>query len=457
MRETENDFSQGSIVGGILRLAVPMTLAQLVNVLYNIVDRVYIGKLPQDALLALSGVGLCMPILSMVTAFANLYGTGGAPLCSIARGKGEPEEAERVMGNSFVLLLATGVLLTLVGLLLRRPMLFLFGASEHTIAYAESYLSIYLAGTCFVMISLGMNPFINSQGYAGIGMMTVLLGAGLNLVLDPLFIFTLGLGVRGAALATVLSQALSALWVLRFLTGDRAILRLRREHLRLDAHHVVKILGLGLSGFTMSFTNALVQIACNANLQQFGGDLYVSVMTVVNSVREVISLPVQGLTHSSQPYIGFNYGARCFDRVKRSIAFVSIVAVVYTTAAWALVHTWPAFFLRLFNDDPALLAAGETAMRIYYFGFFAMSLQFSGQSSFVALGKARQAIFFSLFRKVIIVVPLTFLLPRLFGLGTAGVFAAEPISNLIGGAASFTAMLLTVRREMGGFRASENV
>lgn len=444
----ENDFSKGSVVGNIVRLAVPMTLAQLVNVLYNIVDRVYIGKLPEDAMLALSGVGLCLPIISAVMAFANLYGSGGAPLCSIERGKGNADEAERIMGNSFALLLLTGVGLTAFGLLAKRPMLYLFGASEQTFPFADSYITIYLLGNLFVMIGLGMNSFINAQGFARVGMVSVLLGAGSNIILDPIFIFALGMGVRGAATATVISQFLSAVWILRFLTGKRAILRLRRENLRLDAGHVMRIVGLGLSGFTMSITNAIVQVVCNANLQIFGGDLYVGVMTVVNSVREVISLPVNGMTQSAQPVIGYNYGAGQYQRVKRAIAFVSIAAISYTTAMWVLVHTFPAFFIRVFNDDPAMLSAGVTAMRVYYFGFFAMSLQFAAQSVFVALGKAKQAIFFSIFRKVVIVTPLVFLLPRVAGLGTTGVFLSEPVSNFIGGAACFGTMLWTVKREL---------
>lgn len=302
----KNDFSKGSVVGNILKLAVPMTLAQLINVMYNIVDRIYIGMIPEDATLSLTGLGLCLPIISIVIAFANLFGMGGAPLCSIERGRGNEAEAEAIMGNSFVMMVVTGLLLTVIGLALKRPMLFLFGASEGTISYAEEYITIYLLGNIFVMVGLGMNSFINSQGFGTIGMMTVLLGAGANIVLDPVFIFLLDMGIQGAALATVLSQFLSAAWIMAFLTGPRTILRLKPSGFRLKPARVAKIAGLGMSGFTMSITNSSVQIMYNAMLQKAGGDLYVGIMTVINSVREVISMPVTGVTNSAQPVLGYN-------------------------------------------------------------------------------------------------------------------------------------------------------
>lgn len=446
--EAKNDFSQGSIVMNILNLAVPMTLAQLINVLYNIVDRIYIGRIPDHATLSLTGLGLCLPIISMVMAFANLFGMGGSPLCSIERGRGNTEEAERIMGNSFSMMILFGVGLTVLGLVFKRPMLYLFGASEQTFPYANSYVSIYLLGSIFVMIGLGMNSFINAQGFGKIGMMTVLLGAATNIILDPIFIFVLHMGVRGAALATIISQGLSAAWIIRFLTGPKTILRLKLSCMRPGKERVGKIVALGFSGFTMSITNSLVQIVCNATLQQWGGDLYVGVMTVINSVREVVSMPVQGITHSAQPVMGYNYGAGEYGRVKKAIAFTSITAIIYTTFVWMLVHGFPEFFIRIFNQDADLVAAGIPAMQIYYFGFFLMSLQFSGQAVFVALGKAKQAIFFSIFRKVVIVIPLTLLLPRLWNLGTGGVFAAEPISNLIGGVACFGTMLALLLPEL---------
>lgn len=448
MADTKNDFSKGSIVGNILNLAVPMTMAQLINVLYNIVDRIYIGRIPEHATLSLTGLGLCLPVISMVIAFANLFGMGGAPLCSIERGRGNVEEAERIMGNSFCLMLIFGVVLTILGLAVKRPMLYAFGASSQTYPYADAYVSIYLLGSVFVMVGLGMNSFINSQGFGRVGMMTVLLGAVTNIILDPVFIFLLNMGVQGAALATIISQGLSAAWILRFLVGRRTILRLCLKNMRLEAERVKNIVTLGFSGFTMSITNSLVQIMCNATLQFYGGDLYVGVMTVINSVREVVTMPVQGLTQSAQPVMGFNYGAGEYGRVKRAIWFTSVTAIVYTTLVWMMVHGMPEFFIRIFNKDSDLLAAGVPAMQIYFFGFFLMSLQFSGQAVFVGLGKARNAIFFSIFRKVVIVIPLTWLLPQVAGLGTSGVFAAEPVSNLIGGLACFLTMLAVVMPEL---------
>lgn len=446
--DSRNDFSKGSIIMNILNLAVPMTLAQLINVLYNIVDRIYIGRIPEHATLSLTGLGLCLPIISMVIAFANLFGMGGSPLCSIERGRGNNDEAERIMGNSFCMLLMFGLGLTVLGLIFKRPMLYLFGASDQTFPYADSYVSIYLLGSTFVMVGLGMNSFINSQGFGRVGMMTVLLGAVTNIILDPVFIFVFDMGVQGAALATVISQGLSAGWIVWFLTGKKTILKLRMSCMRLKKERVKQIVALGFSGFTMAITNSLVQIMCNATLQQYGGDLYVGVMTVINSVREVVTMPVQGITNSAQPVMGFNYGAGEYKRVKKAIAFTSVSAIVYTTFMWVLIHGFPEFFIRIFNKDAALVEAGIPAMQIYYFGFFLMSLQFSAQAVFVALGKAKRAIFFSIFRKVIIVIPLTWLLPRIGGLGTSGVFAAEPVSNLVGGLACFITMLVTLLPEL---------
>lgn len=446
--EKKNDFSKGSVVGNILNLALPMTLAQLINVLYNIVDRIYIGRIPEHATLSLTGLGLCLPVISIVIAFANLFGMGGAPLCSIERGRSNDGEAERIMGNSFVLMLATGVVLTVIGLAFKRPILYLFGASDSTFPFADQYLTIYLLGNVFVMVGLGMNSFINSQGFGRIGMMTVLLGAVANIVLDPIFIFGFHMGVRGAALATIISQFLSALWIVRFLTGSQAILRLKCSCFTLSWPRVKSIVALGMSGFTMSITNSIVQVMYNANLQQFGGDLYVGVMTIVNSVREVISMPVNGITNGAQPVMGYNYGAEEYGRVKQSVIFMSAVSIVYTTVVWMFVHAFPEFFIRIFNNDPEIVAAGIPAMQVYYFGFFFMSLQFAGQSVFVALGKSKNAVFFSIFRKVIIVLPLILILPRWFGLGTTGIFMAEPISNLIGGVACYATMMITVWPEL---------
>ncbi len=440
----ENDFSQGSIARNILNLALPMTLAQLINVLYSVVDRIYIGHIPHVSADALTGVGLALPVITVITAFANLFGMGGAPLCSIARGEHEEERAENVMGNSFTLLLISGAVLMTVCLMFREPILYLFGASDVTYPYADQYITIYLLGTLFVMTSLGMNNFINAQGFGKTGMLTVLLGAVLNIILDPILIFGFDMGVRGAAVATVISQGASALWVFRFLTGEKALLKIKRKSMRLKKKLVREITLLGTSGFVMSVTNGLVQIVCNAVLSRHGGDLYVGIMTVINSVREIINMPLTGLTSGAQPVIGYNYGAGRPDRVKAAVKFMTAWSILFSIVVWAVIFFEPRFFMNLFTQETELIQEGIPAMRIYFCGIFMMALQFAGQSTYVALNRPKQAVFFSLFRKVIIVVPLTVALPLVGGLGTSGVFLAEPVSNVIGGTACFVTMLITV-------------
>lgn len=448
MKAHQTDFSRGSVYRNIMEVAAPMILAQLLNLLYNIVDRIYIGRIPKVGTTALTGVGICFPIISLVSAFTYLYGNGGAPLCAMERGRGNEEEAEKLMGNSFFLLLVTGVVLLILGELFYRPVLYLFGASDATFVYAREYIRLYLLGTVFVMVSVGMNPFINSQGFGNMGMVSVLIGAALNILLDPLFIFGFQMGVKGAALATILSQLCSAVWVMWFLTSKKAVLKLKISCMRLEAARVKRILGLGVSGFIMSFTNSLVQVACNATLQTYGGDIYVGVMTVLNSVREICTLPVQGFTNGASPVMSFNYGEKAFERVKKAIWFVTAVCVSYTVLIWGALRLAPAFFIRIFNDSPELLEKAVPSLHIYFFGFCFMALQFTGQSVFVALGKSRRATFFSLLRKVFIVAPLTVLLPRVANLGVDGVFWAEPISNLIGGCACFITMLCTILPEL---------
>lgn len=435
-------------MGNVARLAIPMTAAQLINVLYNIVDRIYIGRIGDGAAEALTGLGVCLPIISIVIAFANLVGMGGSSLFSIERGAGNTDEAAAIEGNSFVMLIIIGVALTFLGYVFKDRALYLLGASSATFVPADKYISIYLLGNMFVMLSLGLNSFINAQGFGKIGMLTVAIGAVINIVLDPIFIFVLNMGVSGAALATIISQFVSFCWTIKFLTGKKAVIRLERKFMRLKAERIKKITALGLSGFTMSITNSLVQIMYNANLQIYGGDVYVGVMTIINSVREVVQMPVQGFSQSAQPVMGFNYGAQKYDRVKKTIKYSSILLISYTLVAWALIFIFPRFFLGIFTSDESIISAGVLSLHIYFFGFFFMALQFSGQGVFTALGFAKKAIFFSIFRKVIIVIPLIYILP-LMGLGTNGIFMSEPISNLIGGTACFLAMYFSVYRKLG--------
>ena len=446
--DTSNDFSRGKVWRHIVAQAVPLTLAQLTQLLYNIVDRVYIGHLPGADSTALTGLGLTFPVVTLIAAFTALFGSGGTPLFSIARGAGDKERAGQILGNVFSLLTASSFLLMAFCYIAQKPMLYLFGASDASYAYASAYLVIYLLGTPFSMLTTGLNGFINAQGFPRIGMLTTVLGAVINLALDPLFIFTFDMGVAGAALATILSQCISCLWVLRFLTGGKVLIRLERRHMRVQLPLVRQIASLGLSGFIMQGTNCLVQIVCNATLHTFGGDLYVGMMTVINSVRSVLDMPVFGINNGAQPVLGFNYGAKAYGRVREAIRFTAVCGVLYTVLAWGVVFLFPEFFIGIFTSDLQLIAIGPESLRLYFFGFFFMAFQFVGQTAFTSLGFARQAIFFSLLRKAVIVVPLTLLLPRL-GLGVSGVYLAEPISNAIGGLACFTTMMLTVYRKLG--------
>lgn len=442
------DFSGENIRRSILSVAAPMLTAQVLNLLYNIIDRIYIGKIPGEGTIALAGLGLCFPIITMVTAFANLFGLGGAPLCSIARGQGDISSAKRIMTNAYFMLLLCGVVLTALGIMLHKPLLYLFGASDATYSYASGYMVIYLLGTVFVMTSLGLNPYINSQGFAKIGMLTVLLGAVSNIVLDPVFIFVFRLGVKGAAIATVISQLLSALWVVCFLRGEKAELRLDFHGFRPDFKCIGQIAALGTASFMMSCTDSLVQIVCNATLSIYGGDIYISTMTVINSVRQIAQTPVMAISDGASPVISYNYGAGAYHLVRKAIRFMTQLGFGYTLVIWGLLSAFPAFFIQIFNRDAGLLAVSVPALHIYFFGFFMMAFQFSGQSVFKSLNKAKYAVFFSILRKAVIVVPLTLLLPRICGLGVNGVFLAEPISNFIGGLACYITMRMTVLPEL---------
>ncbi len=442
-----NDFSSGSVRRHIVSQAIPLTIAQLVQILYNITDRVYIGHIPGSSGLALTGIGLIFPIVTLVTAFTTLFGMGGGSLCSIARGAGKSERAERIMTNTFIMICISAVILTAVCYIFKRPVLYALGASDATYGYADEYLSVYLIGTIFTMISVGMNWFINAQGFAKIGMVTVLCGAILNIVLDPLFIFVFDMGVRGAAVATVISQFASMAWVLLFLFGKKTDLRMRKEYIIPDVRIIKDIISLGIAGFIMNGTNCLVQVVCNVVLSGYG-DIYIGIMTIINSIREIAQLPVSGVSNGAQPVLGYNYGANCPSRVKSGIKFSMFLGSALSVAFWILVMLFPKQFMMPFTSDTQMLEMGEHSMRIYYCAFFTMALQFGGQSTFTSLGMAKPAIFFSLFRKAILVVPLTFALPHLFGLGVNGVFAAEPISNVIGGTACFTTMMIIVWRKL---------
>ena len=440
---TQRNFAEGSVAGHIVRMSVPMMVAQLVNVLYNVVDRVYISNIPATGSLALAGVGVAMPVITVVTAFTALLAQGGVSLCSIARGRGDREAAERYLGNAFVMLLIASVVLMSLVWGFMRPILRIFGATADTIGFASAYLGVYMSGTPFAMLSLGLNGYINSQGFPRRGMVTVLLGAVSNIVLDPIFIFALDMGVTGAAWATVISQCLSATWCLSFLRSEKAELRLRRRSMGLRRETVAAMLGLGVTGFCMQITNALVQTVFNRQLVVWGGELYLSAFVIINSVRLVFMELVLGFCQGMQPVLGFNYGAGKKKRMLESIRFAACVAIGLAVLLWALIVLIPEPIIRIFTADEELIAVALPSLQIYFFGFFLLSMQSVGQNTFLALGQAKKAVFFSLLRKAVIVAPLVMLLPRL-GLGVNGVFWSEPISDLLGGGICFTAMLLTV-------------
>ncbi len=445
--KAQSDFSQGSVKRLIIAQALPLSVAQAVHLLYNIVDRIYIGHLESIGDLALTGLGITFPVIVIIAAFTSLFSSGGTVLFSLARGKNNPDEAEFALGNVFSLLASSSVILFTVCLCLKKPILFLFGASEDSFFYADEYLKIYLFGTPFSMLATGLNGFINAQGFPRIGMLTTVIGAVINVLLDPVFIFVLKMGVRGAALATVISQSVSAVWVLSFLLGKKAVIRLKANRLRISRRRLSEIVSLGFPGFVMQGTNSLVQIVCNNQLQHYGGDLYVGIMTVLMSVREMISVPMTSISQGSQPILGFNYGAKQYERVKESIRFSTVLGGLYTLIAWGIVMLFPKQLISIFSDNPNTVTIGAEMLNIYFFGFVFMTFQSAGQTTFLSLGKAKQAIFFSLFRKAIIVVPLTLLLPSV-GFGVEGVFLAEPISNAVGGLAAFTAMWFMIYRKL---------
>lgn len=419
-------------VGRLLfRLAVPAVTAQIINVFYNIVDRIYIGRMEDVGALALTGVGVCMPLILLISASAALVSMGSAPRASIKMGAKEHKEAEAILGNSTVLLLILSVLLTAAILLFGEPLLRLFGASGQTIGYAWDYMKIYAVGTIFVQLSLGLNAFITTQGFAATSMLTVLIGAGLNIVLDPIFIFGLNMGVQGAALATILSQAVSAVWVLLFLTGKKPVLRLRREILRLQPKVILPCLALGLSPFIMQATESLISVCFNSSLLLYGGDLAVGAMAVLSSVMQFSMLPLTGLAQGAQPIISFNFGARNPDRMRKAFRLLVISSLVYALTLWALIMLFPEGFAALFNKDPEFIRYTAWALRIYMLFSGLFSIQLACQQTFLATGNAKTSLFMAVLRKIIILIPLIYILPNFFENKVFAVLLAEPVADFV--------------------------
>ena len=424
----------------MVKLALPAVAAQLINMLYNIVDRIYIGHIPEVGRDALTGLGVTFPILMLISAFAAFAGMGGAPLASIRLGAGDREGAEKILGTSAAMLFGTSVVLTTVFMIVKQPALMAFGASEDTIGYALDYISIYLLGTVFVQFALGLNTFISAQGKALVAMCSVLIGAVLNIALDPVFIFALGLGVRGAAIATVLSQGVSACWVVGFLCSRRSGLRIRLKNLRLEGAVVGKIAALGIAPFIMQSTESLVTVVLNSGLQTFGGDLYVGTITVMQSVMQMVVMPVQGVTQGVQPIMSYNYGAGNFARVRRTFWLLLRVTVTATTCACLLVSLLPERLALIFNDDQELVALVGRVMPIFFAGIWAFGAQMACQSAFMAMGQAKISLFLALLRKVILLIPLAILLPRVTG-SVMGIYAAEPIADVLASATTLTLFL----------------
>ena len=444
------DFENGSVTQNIFAAALPMLVAQILNLLYNIVDRIYIARIPHIGTAALGAVGLCFPLVVIITAFANLFGSGGAPLFSISRGQKRNKQAVHIMNTSFTMVCFSAAVLMIIGLLFAHPLLVLFGASKDALVYAFPYMMIYLIGTLPSMIAIGMNPFINAQGYSTIGMFSVAIGAVANLLLDPFFIFVLGFGVRGAAIATVISQCLSASFVLFFLTkkAELKVRFLHKNELSESLGYAKNIISLGTAGFIMQLTNGLVSIVCNNVLSVTGGDIYISVMTIISSVRQMVETPIHAINEGTSPVLSYNYGARRPDRVKKAGVVLIIMVLIYTGIMWSVILIAPEFLIGIFSSDKLLLKDAVPALKLYFAAFIFMDLQYIGQTVFKSLNKKKQAIFFSLLRKVFIVVPLTYFLPYGLHMGTDGVFMAEPVSNVIGGSLCFITMLVTILPEL---------
>lgn len=442
------DLGADNIGRLMFSLAVPAITAQVVNMLYNIVDRIYIGHIPGIGPTALTGVGICFPIIILIMAFSSLVAMGGAPQASIAMGQQNNEKAERILGNCFTSLLAVAAVLTAVFLIFGEPILRAFGASDNTIGYANDYLQIYVIGTVFVQIALGMNMFITTQGFAKISMLTVVIGAVLNIALDPVFIFAFNMGVQGAALATIISQGISAVWVLRFLMGKKTTLRIRRRCMAVDPRIMLPVLALGVSPFIMQSTESLLSVVLNTSLLKYGGDMAVGAYTVLGSVMQIVNLPMQGLFQGAQPITSFNYGAGNFDRVKKSVRLLTTTAVIYSTVFWVALMLIPQVFVEMFTGDAELMEITVWAMRIFLGGVFAFGFQGSFQNSFLALGQAKVSLLLALLRKIVLLIPLIFIMPLFLENKLLGVFIAEPIADIAAAIVTTVSFLAWARKNL---------
>ena len=423
----------------LFKLAVPTVIAQIINMLYNIVDRIYIGHMPGNGSLALTGVGVCMPIILIVSAFAALVSSGGAPRASISMGQGKYDKAESILGECFFLQVIISVILTIVLLVFGRSFLLAFGASENTIGYATSYMRIYALGTIFVQLTLGMNAFITAQGFAKTGMLTVLIGAVCNIILDPIMIFVLNLGVSGAALATIISQGISTIWVLSFLKSNKSNVRLKKEYMKLEKDVIVPCITLGLATFIMQASESIISVCFNSSLQKYGGDIAVGAMTILSSVMQLAMLPMQGIGQGAQPIASYNFGAKNKERVKETFKLLLISSFSYSTLLWLFIMTCPKLFASIFSPDAVLIDYTANALRIYCASLFLFGIQIACQMIFVSIGNAVDSIIVAVLRKFVLLIPLIYIVPHLVSDATTGVFLAEPIADAL--AVAFTATL----------------
>ena len=452
-QDISNQLATAPIWSLIIKLSIPAILAQVVNLLYNVVDRVYIGHMEDIGTKALTGVGLCVPIITLISAFTMLVAQGGAPRAAIQMGKGDIKKAERILGNCFVLLLAFSVVLTVLFSVFGERLLMLFGASEETIVYALPYMQIYVAGSVFVMLSLGLNMFITTQGFTKISMATVLIGAICNIVLDPIFIFGFKMGVRGAAFATIISQAVSAIWVLSFLLGKKTKLKIRKENLMPSAKILAPVFALGISPFIMNATEAVINISFNSSLQKYGGDIAVGAMTICTTVFQMAWVPAQGIGQGAQPIISYNYGAGNADRVKQAFKAFLTICFTYVFVFGALIELFPQFFINIFNDNPDLVDTATWAIRLYGCAMVFFGIQMAVQQTFIALGKAKASLFIACLRKVILLVPLIYILPNFFENKVFAVFLAEPVSDAISIITASITFAMVFSKEMKQMKA----
>lgn len=447
VKNQKTDLGTGSVGKLLWKLALPAIVAQMVNLLYNMVDRIYIGHIPKTGDIALTGLGLCFPIIMLVTAFSSLVGAGGAPRVAIAMGKGQQQYAEKILGNCTAALFLVAVILTVILESAGVPVLRMFGASDATLPYALDYLRIYVAGTVCVMFSLGLNPFITTQGFAKTAMKTVLIGAVCNIILDPIFIFALNLGVKGAAIATVLSQGISAIWVLRFLMGKETKLRIKKENLRIQPQVMLPVLALGISPFVMSATESVLNVAFNSSLSGYGGDVAVGAMTILSSIMQLQFMPIQGLAQGAQPIVSFNYGAGKVDRVRKTYRLLLISSTLYTMLFWFLLQLFPRVFVGIFNSSsPELMETTVWALRIYFAVSGLFGIQMAVQQTFVSLGQAKLSLFIACLRKIILLIPLIYILPVFFENKTFAVFLAEPVADFISVAVAAALFALNIKK-----------